>query len=1063
MTVHTANTGQTTSQPASSVTVTKLEMWNNNNDGSGSGLDADTLDGVSSEHFLRSNVNDTFTGSLTIDSGTSMGLRIEHDTFANGLELHREDNTNAASIKFSNNSGTSGVLFAIHSETDLYWRKGTGTTNYRIWTQENDGAGSGLDADLLDGQHGSHYLNYNNFTNTPTIPTNNNQLTNGAGYITGITSSNVTTALGYTPYQESTALSATTISSGDITIDDGSPLLKLYDNSNAGGGAAEGKILFSNTGGDALGIGYTSDIQTNSDFLISSDSGGTFGGHLGLDSAGISDARSHIILEPKTNLMLANGGTNTGAVFQIGLPGNGTNTRGCFFSIEGNTDGSGEGTGRIFFREHNSSTASADNYGMSLGYRGGSTSITTAMGNSNSSSALVGNGQWYMVGHDGDNQGALIMYGDRAGTFVNFDSNDIRNVEQIEIADKVFHEGDTDTYMQFSAANVWRVVTNGSQAFKATATTLEVQRGLIAESDLQVGTTSTGRDVQIFMDGGAVTTDNSGLTFTMAGTYSDGRYEHRFRKRDEGGGIPLYIDKTSATANDHTQIARFGSYTNNSDEFEVYGTMSSDGYRINNTAVINSSRGITATSMASSGKVSVMSASVHGSYDFYNNGTSYFNGAVIVDESFNVTGSGRAIKMNGTTIIDASGNLTNVGTVSSGAITCTGLNSTSGTVQFADGGSSFDSSDASGYARFSQSGGSAQIGLERTGSSAGVGYIGADSAFLLNVYNSSFSKKASVSTNGTINGVSGYQVNGTTVIDSSRNLTNIGTSTFSGAMTVNANIDLSSTDTAARYIHMPRGGGITFYGDTSQHHGIFSRNQANSSADDLLISSYGAVYIDLDSNDNNTSGSDFFIGRHNQSSGTQSALFAVRSESGNILQNGLTTMSQSSGALTIGDIDGNDEISTVELKAMGGNGRLVIGDAEIFMYGNQNSNAEFKFTSNGILHADNDIIAFSSTISSDKKLKENIQPIEGGLNKILKLKGVSFDWKDEKRDKNQLGFIAQDVEEVLPELVKEVETLGTEDESHKVVNYDGVIPVLVEAIKMQQKQIDRLSKLLEKK
>ena len=47
-----------------------------------------------------------------------------------------------------------------------------------------DGASSGLDADLLDGQHGSHYLNYNNFTNTPTIPTNNNQLTNGAGYIT---------------------------------------------------------------------------------------------------------------------------------------------------------------------------------------------------------------------------------------------------------------------------------------------------------------------------------------------------------------------------------------------------------------------------------------------------------------------------------------------------------------------------------------------------------------------------------------------------------------------------------------------------------------------------------------------------------------------------------------------------------------------------------------------------------------------------------------------------------------------------------------------------------------
>jgi len=45
----------------------------------------------------------------------------------------------------------------------------------------------GIDADQLDSQEGSYYLNYNNFTNTPTIPTNNNQLTNGAGYVTANT------------------------------------------------------------------------------------------------------------------------------------------------------------------------------------------------------------------------------------------------------------------------------------------------------------------------------------------------------------------------------------------------------------------------------------------------------------------------------------------------------------------------------------------------------------------------------------------------------------------------------------------------------------------------------------------------------------------------------------------------------------------------------------------------------------------------------------------------------------------------------------------------------------
>jgi hypothetical protein len=55
---------------------------------------------------------------------------------------------------------------------------------YKVWNSGNDGASSGLDADKLDAQEGSYYLNYNNFANTPTIPTNNNQLTNGANYIT---------------------------------------------------------------------------------------------------------------------------------------------------------------------------------------------------------------------------------------------------------------------------------------------------------------------------------------------------------------------------------------------------------------------------------------------------------------------------------------------------------------------------------------------------------------------------------------------------------------------------------------------------------------------------------------------------------------------------------------------------------------------------------------------------------------------------------------------------------------------------------------------------------------
>jgi hypothetical protein len=102
--------------------------------------------------------------------------------------------------------------------------------------------------------------------------------------------------------------------------------------------------------------------------------------------------------------------------------------------------------------------------------------------------------------------------------------------------------------------------------------------------------------------------------------------------------------------------------------------------------------------------------------------------------------------------------------------------------------------------------------------------------------------------------------------------------------TVNQDLDVigtvdlrSDNATAARYVHLPRGGGITFYGDGSVSHSITSRNRTGTTADDLNISSYGAVYIHLDKNNNNSSGADFQIWKNNV---TQ--LFEVSGESGNV-------------------------------------------------------------------------------------------------------------------------------------------------------------------------------------
>ena len=125
---------------------------------------------------------------------------------------------------------------------------------------------------------------------------------------------------------------------------------------------------------------------------------------------------------------------------------------------------------------------------------------------------------------------------------------------------------------------------------------------------------------------------------------------------------------------------------------------------------------------------------------------------------------------------------------------------------------------------------------------------------------------------------------------------------------------------------------------------------------------------------------------------------------------------------------------------------------------------KFRFdAANAIFHADNDIIAFSNT-TSDKRFKKNVIPISNGLDKVLKLRGVEFDWKDEYKDKgHDLGFIAQEVEEVsgLEPLVSENWNIRTDEQGVKTVSYEKVIPVLVEAVKEQQKQIDELKKKLE--
>ena len=90
--------------------------------------------------------------------------------------------------------------------------------------------------------------------------------------------------------------------------------------------------------------------------------------------------------------------------------------------------------------------------------------------------------------------------------------------------------------------------------------------------------------------------------------------------------------------------------------------------------------------------------------------------------------------------------------------------------------------------------------------------------------------------------------------------------------------------------------------------------------------------------------------------------------------------------------------------------------------------ARVRISHDGNLTAIGDLVAYGSP--SDKRLKENIKPIESALDKVSKLQGVTFDWKksDSILDiKEDIGFIAQDVQKVIPELVRNNED-GNQDE-----------------------------------
>ena len=131
-------------------------------------------------------------------------------------------------------------------------------------------------------------------------------------------------------------------------------------------------------------------------------------------------------------------------------------------------------------------------------------------------------------------------------------------------------------------------------------------------------------------------------------------------------------------------------------------------------------------------------------------------------------------------------------------------------------------------------------------------------------------------------------------------------------------------------------------------------------------------------------------------------------------------------------------------------------------------NEEFRMASDGSFHADSDIIAYSTTIASDRRLKENISPLQYGLEELLKIQPVSYDWKLGNRG-SDIGVIAQDLLDIVPEIITKSEMIGDTRKWFEE-NYEGAEPyrygvdyakltlILINSVKELEERIKKLEK-----
>ena len=819
-------------------------------------------------------------------------------------------------------------------------------------------------------------------------------------------------------------VSFSTLSVSSLTVANSStPILTLSDTGNAGGGGASAILKFKNTGGDAMGIGYTGDDTSDSDMIISTHAGGTFGARLGLDAGGITDASADIILEPKTNVRVANGNLLVGTTTTLGAS-----------DLTGGETGFAARSNGLTIASRDSGTTLLVNRGTSDGDIAVFQKDGTTVGNIGSEAgdmtvAFAGAGLRFVDGTNsiqpfsattGGRINDSVTLGDASFRFKDIFSKGLdittgtTNSVNLVVTDDVANEPMTGVFIDFNSSG--------------STPALTTDRNKIAlQIDLDSSATAGGTQHEHRLYGIHNVIKATGDSDLIHGAFFSAEAQHTSGTVSSLYGLDVRsaVDPAgTATVNNSYAVHAYNNATGASGSTisSMYGVFAKSELSAGNDCNVNNIYGLMAeTEFETSGTATTVSNSY-------------------VIRSFLDQNSSDTTITNGYLLYGSYGSTTNVTNPYGIFIATSVRNYINGTIETGDGSTSvvsygFISDRNTGmYSPSNHALGFAQNGTQRL-------LLDATGATVTGAFTAT----------GAVNSSSNISTGGTIRLSASGNLSNIGTISSNDTFTTTGTQIICGQGSGAVALTTNDGKGnanVTFNhtGGVPDVNGAALRIETN-----VDTSGAGIFYFEA-------SGSAVTAG----SSVDLDSVMTITT----------TTVQIPQKLQHMGDTDtylrfrANDDMELVA-----GNRQMIRMDEganpDILQFVVSTTYTD----SSGNIVASGNVTAFAS----DERLKENIKPIENALDKIKAIRGVTYDWRDNveslgftpDRKKDCLGVIAQELESaglhqvVQPapfDRVRSAETdwefVSKSGEEYKTVDYDKLTALCIQGIKEQQEIIE---------